>query len=119
MTANNNTIKKDKFIKRVAQAIKEEIVDEWTTGEVSGLVSGVLSVAAFLIWLTYSIVTYVRNQEEVTCSGLFGHILGLAFEHLTRMRPNPRANQDRLDRAIHDNDVNANRAARQSIETEV
>ena len=109
LTANKTTT--NKFIKRVAQAIKEEIVDEWTPGEISGLASGVVSIVAFLIWLTYTIVTYVRNEEDVTFCGLMGHLLGLAFEHFTRVRPQD-INQARLGRAVLDNDANEARVRR-------
>ena len=102
-------MKDNKFIKRVAEAIKEEIVDEWTSGEISGLASGLLSLVAFLIWLTYNIVAYLRNEEDPTFCGLLGHLLGLAFEHFTRVRPQ-NLNQARLNRAVLDNDVNEARA---------
>ena len=100
---NNST----EFISRVAKAIKKEIEVEWTDGQIGGLASGVVSLAAFLMWLTYNIVSYVRNNEDWSFRDLAGHIFGLVVEHVTRIRPRDNhANQGRLDRAIHDNDAN-------------
>ena len=97
----------NKFIKRVAQAIKEEIVDEWTSGEITSLSTGVLSVTAFLIWMIYSTVIYIKKEEDWNFRGLVGHLFGLVVEYVTRIRPqNNHLNQERLDRVAQDNATN-------------
>ena len=84
---NNNTKNTNKFIKRVAAAIKEEIKTQWTQGEIGGLISGLISIVAFLIFFIYSVVMYVRSQDQLTFAGLRTFMLGLCLEHVFRIRP--------------------------------
>ena len=84
---NNNTKNTNKFIKRVAAAIKEEIKTQWTQGEIGGLISGLISIVAFLIFFIYSVVKYVQSQDQLTFAGLRTFMLGLCLELVFRIRP--------------------------------
>ena len=84
---NNNTKNTNKFIKRVAAAIKQEIKTQWTQGEIGGLISGLISIVAFLVFFIYSVVKYVQSQDQLTFAGLRTFMLGLCLEHVFRIRP--------------------------------